>query len=151
MKLNLLSAILVLGISSSALAKSGAEQFVSNYAKLPKSYDAVQFEGKALSGFQGRCVLAITAGYMNDGMKYLSLMNDVGETMFVSIDSKKAYPGNVIKISQRDEEVDEFNHHYPIVYSLKLEVDDGGKPLRAKGKIDRRFPYRDTNISCSFN
>ncbi|WP_413577584.1 hypothetical protein ACLVWU_04220 [Bdellovibrio sp. HCB290] len=150
MKLKYLVSAIAICASSTAFAKSGAQQFVSNYAKLPKSYDAVQFRGQAKDEFEV-CTLLVTAGYLNDGMKYMQLANHLGEATFVNFDSNKNYTGNVIKISQRDEEVDEFGNHYPVVYSLKLQVDDKGEPVRAKGKIDRRFPYSDTEISCNFS
>ncbi|WP_413586640.1 hypothetical protein [Bdellovibrio sp. HCB274] len=149
MKLKYLVTTIALCAGSTALAKNGAQKFVANYAKLPKSYDAVQFRGHNNSKFE-TCQLDLTAGYLNDGMKYMQLSNYMGEAVFVSFDAKKTYTGNVIKISQRDEEVDEFGNRYPVVFSLKLQVDDKGEPVRAKGKIDRRFPYSDSNISCQF-
>jgi hypothetical protein len=146
MKLKYLSSILVFAVSSAAFAQSGAEKFVSNYAKLPKSYDSVQFRGQAVGEDFG-CQLSMSGGYLNDGMKYISLANDLGEVLFLSIDSTKAYPGNVIELSQGDEEVDEFGR-YPVRYVLKVTVDEDGKPLRADGKIKRGILYRDTKISC---
>lgn len=147
MKLKFIFSAFIVCSASAAFAQSGAELFVTSYAKLPKSYDSAQFQGKAV-GEYGGCQLSISAGYMNDGMKYLQLANDLGEAVFVSLDSTKSYPGNVIKISQGDEEGDEFGHRYPITNKLKLTVDDNGKPVKAEGKIDRQFPYRDSKIIC---
>ncbi|MEK2690327.1 hypothetical protein [Bdellovibrio sp. GT3] len=147
MFLKFMVAGLSLSFGSMAWAQSGVQNFVENYAKLPKSYDAVQFRSEGSKLGKG-CTLSMSGGYLLDGMKYLQLANDLGETVFVAVDSKQTYSGNTLKLKQRDEEPNEFGAPYQVINSLKIKVDDSGFPLKAEGRIDRQFPYRDTKISC---